>query len=112
LDPSVSRLALAALLETRPEIVADIVDVDDSPFHGRDQLKIELQGLGVFWVMECDEWFADQHLTGSETDQELLDIVSYVDAPTEVYRAFDDEEAFDWLKAKRDEIREEMDEAA
>jgi hypothetical protein len=112
LDPSVSRLALAALLEDSPEIVAAIANDDESDFGPHDKLEAAIQELGTFWVMECEEWFQDSPLTGSETDDELRDIASNNEAPAEVYRAFDDEEALSWLKAKRDEIREEMDEAA
>jgi hypothetical protein len=120
LDPSVSLLALAALLEERPERIADITATDeDNPFAGLDELKCALAALGAFWVMEPEDWFASDMPTGTDTDEELEimassigrdDVSSGSDVP--LYPAFNEAEALDWLKERRDQAREELNEAA
>lgn len=121
LAPNISRLALAALLEDTPDLVADVATSGDGDggdyFRAADTFEATLRDLGHFWVMECDEWFADSMPIGTETDDDLRvtaavreDNASGYDV--EIFLPFDEAEAFEWLKRKRDEAHEELADAA
>lgn len=110
----VSRLALAALLEATPELVADVVKNEgDDSLHASQTLVVALHDLIGFHVMGPAEWFDDITLTGKETDEELRALADVREDnacgyDSEVYLAFDEAEAFEWLTKRRNEALEEL----
>ena len=118
LQPSLSQLALANLLEEKPELVAAVIAAatgdDDQTIKANDALEQALESLGGFIVMNEAEFFSDSPVTGRETDKELAalaavraDNASGYDG--EIYLAFDEVEALAWLKKRRDEARDVLD---
>lgn len=115
LSSSTSLVSLAALLEDRPDVLADIVVGDaDERLRAEEQAKLELADLPTFWAMDESEWFSGAMPTGSESDDALMEMVVTVTPVTDalIFPGFTKEEAFDWLKDRRDERREELAEAA
>jgi hypothetical protein len=113
LDTATSQLALAALLEERADVVADLAAGDDDRIRARDQIMLELEDLGKFWIMDPAEFYSSDMPTGFESDDELAVMASaiYTCGP-EILPSFDEDEALDWLKLHRDYAREEALEAA
>ncbi|MER8571388.1 hypothetical protein NKG99_07035 [Mesorhizobium sp. M1409] len=118
LQPSLSQLALANLLEEQPELVGAVIaaatGADDEKIGANDALDAALESLGGFIVMDEAEFFGDSPITGRETDAELGalahvrgDNASGYDR--ELYLAFSEAEALKWLTGRRNEARDVLD---
>jgi hypothetical protein len=114
IDPPTSHLALAASLEERAHIVAAIAATElDDRIQAGEQLDLELQELGKFWVMDPEEFYASDMPAGTETDDELEIMASAVHSPDpDTYLAFGEAEALDWLRRHREYAIEDVNEAA
>jgi hypothetical protein len=113
LDPFVSRLALAGLLEEQPELVAAVVVAEGGVdgLMSSDALDAALEDLFKYWVMDPEDFFGDRTITGHETDTELAEIAASDPQMNEIYLAFTEAEALEWLTERRNEAREELEAA-
>jgi hypothetical protein len=116
LDSATSTLALAGSLEGRgAETIAELaaLEPDDSGFGRIDVLKQDVADLSRFWIVDLYEFYESDMPTGAETDDELAIMAAAIHTcDPQIYPTFDEDEAFEWLRARRTETFEEMDEAA
>ncbi|GAA2884461.1 hypothetical protein GGQ99_005111 [Aminobacter niigataensis] len=118
LKSSCSQLAIANLLESRPDLVAEVAIAEgDEAFRDHEILETAISDLANYWVMGPEEWFRGFIPRGDETDEQLHDMTdgrewlgSGFDGA--IYLTFSKDEAFEWLKQRRDEARAELNEAA